>query len=339
MDDLVSVLSKDMGIIPYPGESSQYYKCRLIYSAVCEWMRYATQDSMGKKSHSRSKHYILSRCSEVLNAFLECEPTCRVWFLDENAEDDSVSNAIRCIREKMICAGELVEVGVNKHVTVPEYQEIDCTLGYTRIFGFNRKKDAISMVGITRIKQNLEEKNAFFEGNHYDIEEFINWTYEKGEWSICDSIDRFEFFDITSKRIPSESWIDKPIKTFERHLGRITLFNGYHEYWILKYQDGRWSSRALESILQDYKEERRILLGLRELYGNNMKAEFEYKAPIVILRLCCRLPLREEIVLDTFAWPLRGYNDKLYYVVPYKLWDTIKLFLTKDLGIVLKEKR
>lgn len=338
MSELVNVLSKDMGVSPYLGESSQNYKCRLIYSAICEWMRYATQDKYGDENSSKSKHYLLSRCTEILNGFLEYEPECRIWFEDEDSDEKTVANAIRSIREKMIRSGELVEVTEKKHLTVPRYNEINCALGYSRLYGFSEQPEQVSMVGITRIKQS-NKNDSFEQLNHYDLEKYLHWIFERGEWVVCDDIERFEFFDITSKRIPSQSWIDKPIKSFERHIARITLYNGYHEYWVLKYLDGKWYCRALETVMQEYKEERRILLGLKKIYGNTMKAEMEYKAPVILLRLFCRLPVKEEIILDTFAWPLTGYNDKVCYVVPYKLWDSIKEYLTDDLGIEIKEKR
>lgn len=337
MEDLVNVLSKDTGIIPYPGEPEKLYKCRLIYSAICEWMRYVTQDLQGGKTHSKSKNYIMSRCSEILEAFLEYEPMCASWFYVE--DDNSVSPAVNNIRRKMINAGELIEIGDNKHLTVPSYKEYNCAFGFSRIVGFNKTGDVQSLVGITRIMKNHEGKNDLFVISHYDLFQFIEWMYEKGEWTVCNDLNQFEFFDMTSSKIPSQSWVDKPIKSMEKHIGRVTLYNGYHEYWLLRYNNGRWSCKVVEKILQEYKEERRIILGLRKVNHNNMQAEFEYNAQVIILRLFCRLPIREEVILDTYAWPLNFFNDKLNYVIPYKIWDTIKEILTKDLGIELREKR
>ena len=95
MNELIRVMSNDMKIMKYPGESSYCYKARLIYSAICEWMRISTQDKYGESNNSKSKQYLLSRCSEVLNGFLECEPECLKWFIDEEQVDKTITNSER----------------------------------------------------------------------------------------------------------------------------------------------------------------------------------------------------------------------------------------------------
>lgn len=338
MNELIRVMSNDMKIVKYPGEPSSYFKSRVIYSAVCEWMRFSTQDKYGASYYSKSKHYLLSRCSEVLKGFLECEPECLKWFIDEEKGDKTITNSVRSIRERMISAGELVEIGEQRHVTVSQHMTVRCTPEYSRIYGFTTKSESTSMVGIARIKPGSKDDKGGVDRNHYDIREYIEWIYEREELPRCDDISRFEFFDIRSKEIPSKSWIDKPDKDMSRQLGRITIINGYHEYWILKYINGKWYGKSLEGVLRDYKEERRILLGLRLLYGKQMKAEVECKSTVMLLRLFCGLPLREEIILDTYAWPMTIYNDRCRYVIPCEIWDLIRLYLTKDLGIEIKEK-
>lgn len=336
MDSLLSVVASDTGIFPYQGEAEDLYKSRLIYSSVCEWMRYTTQDSMIEKKYSKSKQYVLNRCSEILKAFLDCEPECKSWFFE--SDNDSIINTVQTIRQKMIDSGELVEVGEKNYLSVPQYEEIMCALGYARIVGFGTAHQQKNNIGITRVIKVKKGGNRFFNDNHFDIEEYIEWSYKKGQWSDILDLDKFEFFDMTSKKVPSQSWIDQPIKSQERHLGRINLYNGYYEYWLLKYRDGQWYGRVMEEILHIFKEERRILLGLRKQNRNNMWADYEYKRTAIILHLHCRLPKREEILLDTFAWPLNNFNDKINYVISVKIWDSVKELLARDLGIDIKEK-
>lgn len=93
-----------------------------------------------------------------------------------------------------------------------------------------------------------------------------------------------------------------------RHLGRITIINGSHEYWILKYMNGQWYGKAIDGILQDYKEERRILLGLRFLYGTQIQAEVEYKSSVILdfrmYILMIRVLLMYLVVLPQWRWVL-----------------------------------
>lgn len=111
-----------------------------------------------------------------------------------------------------------------------------------------------------------------------------------------------------------------------------------HEYYLVKNKMGTWYNCKLSTFLTEYKEERRIILGLRKKYGNKMTGIYSMMESVVILNLFCRLPLKEQVIIETFCWPLEGLNDRLNYVVPIKLWSEIKDLIANDLGIELKEK-
>ena len=107
---------------------------------------------------------------------------------------------------------------------------------------------------------------------------------------------------------------------------------------MLKFENGEIFICKLEELLAEGKEERRVILGLRKMYQNQMNALYEHKGSVILLNLFCRLPLREERILETYCWPERSFDDKLNYLVPIKVWDEIKGLFENGLGIRLKEK-
>lgn len=335
--NIINAMQNDMRIIPYEGEKNNSYESRLIYSALSNWLRITTQDELYGDNGSKSKVYILNRGREILLSFMEIVPETLQYFSDES-QKFVADEVIRDIREKMLTAGEIVEIDDKKKITLPKYREVACALGYNRILGFDRNDVKLECVGVARITKCDLNRTGELVNLRVECLEFLNWIYDNAEWTEVQSIGDYEIFDAMSKKAPYLSWSDKTNKIMESYIGRMSIYNGIVEYWLFKFKNGQWFQTPFSSVLREYKEERRIFLGLRKKYGNPMIADYEFKSTIVILYLFCRLPIKEEGILDTFCWPMERYNDKLNYVVPYKIWDDIKNILEIDLGIMLRER-
>lgn len=333
----MEAMRKDMRIFPYSDETQKYFIPRLIYSAISQWLRVATQDELYGENTIKSKVYLLNRGREILTHFIIAFPEAEDYFLNTNSKF-IVDEVIKDIREKMFSAGELTEVGQQKNVTIPQYFEEGCSLGYSRIIGFCDTETRYYYVGITRIFENNKSQNYRIEDDRMDCLDFLEWIYKNAMWTQCENSNQLEFFDSTINKAPYQSWSDKANKSIEHHIGRIGLYNGLYEYWLLKYKDGKWYQAPFSSVLREYKEERRVFLALRKKYKNSINASFEYKGKVVLLNLFCRVPIKEEILLDTFCWPQKRFYDKLNYVVPYKIWDGLKVILETNLGLDLREK-
>lgn len=326
-----------MQISPYTDEMHKYFIGRLFYSGLVQWLRVATQDELYGENVSKSKVYLLNRGREVLSHLVLTIPESEDYFL--NAEGEFiVDEVVKDLREKMILAGELIETGEQKKVTVPKYSEEECSLGYNRIRGFGDSEEKYDYIGITRICNNQKSEEGKIIKNRVDCLEFLEWLYSNAAWTELKDPNQYEFFNPTINKSPYQSWNDKPSKSKEYHIGRLSLYNGLYEYWLVKYRNGSWCHAPFSSVLHEFKEERRIYLALRKKYNNTINANYEYKGKVVILNLFCRLPIKEEILLDTFGWPLKRFNDKLNYVISYKVWDGIKDVLETDLGINMREK-
>lgn len=333
MSHLLDEMAKDMKIYPYQGENSVLYTGRLVYSAIVHWIRYISQDYSSNEVQGKSKAYVLKRTSDEIKAFISTFPEIEDWFCQDA---DDIEEVVRDIRSKMLNAGELVEINSCEKVIIPEYCENVCGEGVVRVIGLNDSDFSLEHVGVTRIF--LDTKRESILASNQNVEHFFKWIYENAKWNECENISDFELFDSYSKKPPYQSWTDKKNKSQKYHLGRLSLYNGMHEYWLIKYDDGNWYSAPISDILAKQKDERRLILALRKISGNSIEASYQYRGSAVILNLYCKLPVIEESYICTYCWPLRYALDRLDYVVPFKMWEQISYKLENELGITLKEK-
>lgn len=329
MSRLTNDMAVDMQISRYKDEKDQSYYGRLLYSGLAHWMRFFTQDYSLDDSKGRSKAYLLKSGTNMLNNMLDVIPQAKTWFFRESQDAEKV---IRLLRDRMLAAGELTELQMGAKVSLPDYT----VENNGRIKGLADRSPNCKHIGVTRISSNVQQDSYCFD--KIDIKEYIQWIYSHAKWSICNEVKNYEFFDVYSKKPPYQSWTNKVVDIEGLHLARITIINGLYEYWLFKLYDGQYYSAPLGNNLSEYKEQRRIVLGLRKMFQHPMEASYKKEKNVVILRLRCYLPLKEESIMETYCWPSRSVSDKLEYIVPNEMWEQIMYMLVSGLGINLKEK-
>jgi len=337
---LVYAIAKDIEIMHYEDEILENYTGRLVYSAMVQWLKVITQDSgnMDEIVRTKSKSYVFTRGTEILNQIILAIPQCENWFWNSyNTSKKNEDHPIRVLRERMLYSGELIETDLKTNIGVPNNREEDLIEGYKRIYGVtDPNTNGILNVGIAQIQEtefsNIK-KNILI--NPVD---FVKWLIKAAEWEKVMALVDLEFFQPLSKEAPYKSWNNIfSVTGFEEIcLGRIKLYNDYYEYYLLKIEDNEIVSYKLSSVLYEFKEERRIILALRTMSGNSIKAISENKKDVVLLKLFCRLPIMEERIIETYCWPQSSVTDKLKYVVPIKMWGYVKQILN-TLQIEVKE--
>ena len=337
--NMIEAMQRDLHMYPYKNESSSCYYGRLMYSALSSWIRFCIMDKTTEQNDSKSKAYVLSRGKEILRGFIECIPECKPLIAATDGKfENRIEEMVTDIRNKMIYGGELVELTTKINIGLPERKCQPCTNGIVRVMGelINERCQA---AGITRIQEDVHSDGKSLDFiSIIGIDDYITDLYKKARWSNIDDISRYEIFNSMAKRAPYKSWENQLNKSMKYQLIRMSLYNDMHEYYLVKIDNGKMMTCRMDELLAEGKEERRIILGLRKMYGNQMDALYEYKGSVVLLKLFCRLPLREEHIIETYCWPERSFDDKLNYLVPFKIWDEIKELLESGLGIILKEK-
>lgn len=336
--ELMDQLRKDLKVNTYEGELTTYYECRLIYSALAEWMRFTVFDEVTDDYFCKSKAYILRRGIEVLRSFIGSSPALQQWFLEDEKGVHEFDAPVKEIRDRMLLAGEYFEFLPSHDLTIPSTERININDRFDRVIGtsVDSISNQIKYVGITKIVKTEAVKKDYDE---FSLEQYMAWILKTAIWNTVKDIDKFEFFDAYSKKAPYKSWVDFPPNGMDYHLGRISLYNGLHEYYLFKKnKEGEWLNSQLQELLSETKEERRIILGLRMMCNNKAVVKYKTRGDVVELKLMCRLPIKEEILMETYCWPLRYYMDKLNYIVPVEVWPNIKHTLEVNLGMKIEEQ-
>ena len=331
-------LRRDLKVNPYEGEITTYYECRLIYSALAEWMRFSVFDEVTDDYFCKSKAYILRRGIEVLSSFIGSSSALQQWFLEDEKGVREFDAPVKEIRDRMLMAGEYFELLPSHDLTIPSTERININDYFDRVIGtsVDSISNQIKYVGITKIVKTEAVKKEYDE---ISLGQYMAWILKTAIWNPEKDIDKFEFFDAYSKKAPYKSWVDFPPNGMDYHLGRISLYNGLHEYYLFKKnQEGEWLNSRLQELLSETKEERRIILGLRMMCNNKAFVKYKTRGDVVELKLMCRLPIEEEILMETYCWPLHYCMDKLNYIVPVEVWPNIKHTLEVNLGMKIEEQ-
>ena len=106
-------LRKDLKVNTYEGELTTYYECRLIYSALAEWMRFTVFDEVTDDYFCKSKAYILRRGIEVLRSFIGSSPALQQWFLEDEKGVHEFDAPVKEIRDN------------DYDLTINKYKEVE----------------------------------------------------------------------------------------------------------------------------------------------------------------------------------------------------------------------
>ncbi|UZW13460.1 hypothetical protein OSC52_16690 [Clostridium pasteurianum] len=339
-ENLMFTIAKDTRIKPYDGESQGEYLGRLVYSSMGQWLKVITLDTgnLDGAMRTKNKSYVLSRGTEILNNMILAMPECREWFWNSyNESKRKEEHPVRILRERMLNAGELIETDLKTNIGTPREYKKPFIENYERILGLGSSINSNELyIGVTRIKKSStaqREETAII--NSCKI---FNWVKRAAKWETINDLFKYEFFQSLSKSAPYKSWINIFPNVGAKNivLGRVKLYNDLYEYYLFKMEENQIYIYKLSTVLNEFKEERRIILALRKISGNVMKAKAELKKEVVILKLFCRLPLVEERIFETYCWPKKCINDKINYVIPIQLWNHFKMIL-EELQIEIKE--
>lgn len=337
-NNVLTKMAQDMQIKPYSGESRANYTGRIIYCALCHWIRYAVMDETTQKHDRKSKAYVLSRIRGLLGIMSEAFPLSKKWVFKDLENPVDGDELVRTLRDKMLAAGELLEVDESWNIGLPRFEKFYCTDVYDRVTGLSEEINRLEHVGVTRVVRSKGDSGKRSLMDKVDIDEYIDWLYAGETWNECHNVEAFEFFNPFSKRPPYQSWTNVFPSSEKRILARLTLYDGLHEYHLIKQERDKCWNTPITTVLAEWKEERRVLLALRKSVGNAIQATYDKRDTVYLLNLYCGLPLREQVIIDTYCWPLNSMDDKYNYVVPNFIWEHVKNVITNSLGIELKEK-
>lgn len=340
--DILNTIVKDLKMVKCRDESNYLYHARIVYSAMAMWIKTTALDSNISDditTNGASKKHVFERCSRVLNDIVSIEPSIRPWFFDEFEEDSSAttkSHPVNIIRERMLQAAELIETGFNSDVAVPCWNVIPLSKNFTRLIGIpsNSYPYSAKSAGITWIDENIIAE--FYEQKMPSAAEQTIKYFSITNWERAISDERKEYFDPSILESSLyKGWTTKRPSKIAFCLSRRDLGNHLYEYYAEKTIDEVQVIHKIDEYLIERNEHRRFLYGFRKLVDNPVCAYFTKYDGFIKLHLCAHLPLEEEIIIHTLAWPVQYITDELNWLIPSSVWSIFMMILNQlDINVV-----
>lgn len=338
--DILKQIINDLKIRQYDGEKLNLYISRVVYSALSFWIRTSTLDEdilqQSSKKIGVSKVHILNRCRPFIDNMIELYPEIYQWFYPEGSKEDPIVT----IRERLYGGGELVDVGFNTDLALPNYKECIVNKRVNIIRGLNsgcfQKITGLAQFKILDKKNNVDFEKAFkFYGLRIQSAKEILREYVKNtKWNKKEEI-TFQIFNKYCSNSFSSCWDNE----YKLKNDDISLYkNEFFDFGFIRKLNGSIYTSEIEKYLIDKYEIRRFMYGLKNDVNNSIVVRYRKydEKRLVEVRLDNALPQEEENILMLLGWPIENINDKYNLLFNTSIWLFIKNLL-KNLNITLQE--
>lgn len=332
MNTVIDKMASDLGIYRFASENMINYKCRVIYSAMSSWIKAIAMDhpicNKENEFYGISKRHIYERGNAVLESLIKMNPEISFWFNVEKNEE----NPVVIIRNRLLNHGDLLNVGFDTDMTLSiPYKEhfISC---YDTVYGEVLGKNIIYSGIAALSKSNIESQNDI----HESPEEWLNNFLEAIWWSSMPSeMKDMMYFNPTHKSRNNYSAWDNSLPDGSIILCRIMVNKNGYEYYLLKPENKL--IHKLDPFLQAQGYHIRIMYALKKLQNNSVTATIKKYDDHIKLQLYTHLPIKQQMLLDSYAWPDNRINDRLCWTMYDYIWNYIKPYF-EMIGIQIMEE-
>jgi hypothetical protein len=333
MNELLSAMSKDMGINRYKGESDDSFIYRLCYSSLGQWCLHIAKNSSAEITGT-TKHNQTIVINELLQRYAELFPGITERFINIDNTQMNFPVQIRRMYEE---TGYLLTDKSNRNRLANNGRNI--RVGRTSLFiGVPNKAHAINGLGVfispTTPSSSLRE---FLIRDTLTYEEYFQERYDITDFYERDiAAEELQFFNPLSTNAPSQSWSAKLFVDYS--IARKSELGPF--YRVIRESDKSllFADEIIEpqsDSLTSY-EYRRLYFALKAHYNNPLEAwvvkqDEEYSK----LRIGGHLPNREYYYLLLMSWPFKHAFDKVNFLIRNEfipeVTDTFK-----NIGIIIK---
>ena len=323
-DTTIEKMAADLGICRFIDESLLQFKERVVYSAMACWMKAIAMDrpvgAVKAEYSGVSRHHMYQRSHEILSALLRMYPEIGDYF-DPN-EDDEAENILRT---RLLRHGDLVNAGFDTNIALSSYHSECITKDYEVVYGKVIEHDLIYS-GIVSLRKKSNELQSS------EPENVMDWfsKFLKEVWWSSDmpGLDSIQYFDPLSRAKNNHlAWQGQLPKEYcGVVLTRIPINKNSFEYYLIK--PSNKLVHRLDTFLQELGYHRRIMFALRAAADNRVFARISQYKDHVSVKFSTWLPVKERIMLESYAWPEKIIDDKLKWKMSCVIWEYIKPYIT-----------
>ena len=333
MNELLTVMSSDMGIGRYQRESDDSFIFRLCYSALGQWcLRIAQNLSDGIAGTTKQNQTIV--LNELLQRYSELFPSVANRFIDAKNQQANLPVHIRRVYEE---TGYLLTDDNNRNQLANFGRSV--TIGNTSLFfGVTNMNFTVNGLGVFSTPTSYKfAAQEFLIRDTLTYEEYLQSRFDIIDFYERDiNIDELEFFNPLSNNVPSLSW-SKKIET-DCSIARKSEIGPF--YRVMRESDTSllFAEEPIEpqnDSLISY-EYRRLFYALKAHYGNPLKAKVVKKdINYSEIKINGHLPNREYYYLLLLSWPVKHAFDKVNFLVKNCFVAEVTATL-KNIGIDVK---
>ena len=344
--EIIRLMAADLNIRQYDREPYDNYIARVIYSALSMWTRFATLDEdifvEPSDQLGASKRYILSSSKPFMENMIELYPATKDWFFPGELNGDQIDVAITTVRDRLYSGGELVAVGFDTGLALPEYEECNIDEEYRVIRGVSAKGFQIA-TGLAQIRKfdidacgiygKWDSICDFYGLKDKAAHEFLHEYMRFAKWGERGG--SYEVFNKYSNSTFSNCWkTDYVLKE-----GDISVYRkDFFDFGLIVKQGDSTFISEIDKHLIEGKEVRRFMYALKYDAKNPVKAKYrrDNGSRLVELNLYNALPQKEEDILMLLGWPMKDIDDKYNLLFHESVWLFIESVLG-NLNIMLEE--
>ena len=332
-DKTVDQISSDLKIHRFTEETVQLFECRVLYSAISCWIKAIAMDcpvsSRDGGGSGVSRRHIFDRSSSIIEIMCKMFPETKEWFF---CGKDHPSNIIRT---RLINHGDLLNEGFDTYLALPLKKRIQISDALETVYGVVLD-DCAAYSGVSTISRSGKS------GLKCDSQDYLIWfskyLKEAGWTSAHPNNDSWQYFNPYLKTLNNYSaWQDVlPQDVDGIVLARMEINKNSYEYYLMKNR-GKLYHR-LDPFFMMIGYHRRIMYLLRSMVNNNIMVSMTEFDDHVLVHFNTHLPMEENNLLESYAWPVNGIDDKLEWVMDKDVWEYIKMSIS-GLKVRIEEKQ
>lgn len=342
---LFASISGDLGIKPFSSETESRFRCRLIYSAVSDWILRSVRDrdmeeTEGQKDYDQvSKSHVTGVAMSILSSFKKIYNSVEDFFPESNEKDLVNDLEDIYLRLGYFDSGDYTFLPSSfiKRVLIADSTSLL----------IDDRAQFLKMVGVGRLDKSKSEDlllDKYFVGEASAEESFIELS-KRMNYSPFSSDGKglVEFYNSEKKR-----WDLFDVERASRFPFSVLRFD-HMTYALLKWFEGKPFSASLPEIYNatakdaNYSREIwRVIFGLSVNIGNppvcHVSSFCGNGVLFDISSSGCVLPLNELAVIRCLSWPANNCLDQFSFVTYSDFVDSI-LFILKRLSFIIDDKR
>lgn len=333
MNELLAVMSRDMGINRYHNETEDSFVYRLCYSALGKWCLGTAQNSSGGIIGT-TKHNQTIVLNELVERYSELFPGVGARLTDASNQQLSIAVHIRRVYEE---TGYLLANADNRNRVANYGRSIE--IGNAALFfGIPCLPCIVNGLGM------FADPTAYrITPKEFLIRDDLTWgEFFEAQFNSIDFYDRdintdeLEFFNPQLNTSPSQSW--RKAMVTDCTIARRSEFGPFYRVIRIADDEIQYADEPISPQNDNFTsyEYRRLYFALKAYYGNPLKVfitrqDDEYAT----IRLGGHLPNREYYYLLLLSWPQNNTFDKTNFLVKRDLLPEISTALM-NLGIEMQ---